>query len=156
MRARHGTAASLSGKSNLRELFDHGFLLRVFRDGTWVAGALCEFRCGGLRLCALGVLQSDMTLIQQGVMGTIYVGVIQAANNMKCGKLDLTVSAPFFSDGLFSTQKKLGDFCFPMCLGARAHLGPVPAVHARYTWILKDESDDHSRQAWKDGGPDRS
>jgi hypothetical protein len=106
--ARHGLAAAVSSKAKLREAFANGFLLRVLKGETYVAAALCEFRASELRLCEIGLLGSNTDLIKQGAMGAIYVGVIQAANNMKCRKADLTVSAPLLFDGLFRHKRRWG------------------------------------------------
>jgi hypothetical protein len=105
---RHGPAAVLVGKAKAHELLENGFLLRIFKGGTWVAGALCELRASGLRFCELGVLESNDNLIKQSVMAAIYVAAIQEANNMKCRRADLTVSAPLLFNGIFQHKRKWG------------------------------------------------
>jgi hypothetical protein len=105
---RHGSAAALTSKAKAYELFENGFLLRVFKDRTWVAGALCELRASGLRLCELGVLESNDGLIKQGTMAATYVAAIQTANNLKCRQIDLTVSASLLFNGTFQHKRRWG------------------------------------------------
>jgi hypothetical protein len=105
---RHRSAAVLAGKARAYELFENGFLLRVFKSGTWVAGALCELRASGLRLCELGVLESNDDLIKQGAMAAAYVAAIQTANNMKCRRIDLTVTSSLLLNGTFQHKRRWG------------------------------------------------
>jgi hypothetical protein len=108
MNGRHGSAGALAHKAKAHEFFKNGFLVRVFKGETWVAAALCEFRACGLRLCELGVLESNDELIKQGAMGAIYVGAIQEANALKCQKIDLTVTSSLLSNGTFQHKRRWG------------------------------------------------
>jgi hypothetical protein len=105
---RHGSAAILDSKAKAYEFFENGFLLRVFKGGTWVAGALCELRASGLRLCELGVWEANDALIKEGAMGAAYIAAIQTANNLKCHRIDLTASASLLSNGTFQHKRKWG------------------------------------------------
>ena len=108
MNRRHGSAAILASKTKAFEFFENGFLLRVFKSGSWVSGALCERRASGLRLCELGVLESNDALIHEGAMGAAYIGAIQAANSMKCHKINLTVTASLLSNSIFQHKRRWG------------------------------------------------
>lgn len=108
MHRRHGCAAILDSKATANEFFENGFLLRVFKGGMWVAGGLCERRASGLRLCELGVLESNDALVKEGALGAAYIGAIQAANSMKCRQINLTVTASLLSNSTFQHKRKWG------------------------------------------------
>ncbi len=108
MRRRHGSATILASHSQELEQFEHGFLMRVFKGGTWVAGALCELRASGLRLCELGVLAGNDELMKQGAMAASYVAAIRMAHELQCGQIDLTVSASLLTNGVFQHKRKWG------------------------------------------------
>jgi hypothetical protein len=108
MRRRHGSATILASPSQELEQFEHGFLMRVFKGGTWVAGALCELRASGLRLCELGILEANDELMKQGAMAASYVAAIRTAHELQCGQIDLTVSASLLTNGVFQHKRKWG------------------------------------------------
>jgi len=108
MNRRHGSEAILDSRAKAHEFFENGFLLRVLKGGSWVAGALCELRASGLRLCELAVLEANDSLIKQGAMGAAYIGAIQTANSMKCRQINLTVTASLLSNSTLQHKRKWG------------------------------------------------
>lgn len=108
VRSRHRGAAMPTNRAKAREFFEHGFLVRVLKDGTWIAGALCEERANGLQFCLVGLSGSGENLLRQGAMAATYLGVIYWANRLGFRRVHFSASKPFLGDGILQHKRKWG------------------------------------------------
>jgi hypothetical protein len=83
-------------------------LVRVFRDGQWVAGLLAEYSGGVLSLRQLGWLAGSETELRTGAVGALYLACIERAIELQADRITFGVADPLWEDGLFIYKVKWG------------------------------------------------
>jgi len=108
MAARHGDVAHIVSEDEARQHFRHGHLLFAKRDGEVVASGLCRAHGDTLRWVTIGVLDGDEQLLQERVIGAMYILVIRWANQTGYKYVDFLGCPPFLSMGVFRYKRKWG------------------------------------------------
>jgi hypothetical protein len=108
MKKRHGDAAVLISQAEVKEHFRHGYLFIVKRNGQAVASALCRTRVGKVTGITLGIANADEQLLQEHVIGALYILLIRWANQAGHKTLDLLGCLPYPRMGVFQFKRKWG------------------------------------------------
>jgi hypothetical protein len=108
MMQRHGDVASLMSKEEARLHFRLGFLLLLKRDGRIVASGLCRDQGEKVMFITLGIVNADEQLLQESVIGALYISLIHWANQRGYEALDFLGGLPYLHLGVFQYKRKWG------------------------------------------------
>lgn len=108
MLARHTEMALLTPLDEACQYFRHGCLLRITRNGEWVAGAVCYPRRGELIGELLGVKNADEQLIREGAMSAVIYAALQWAHAEGFKAVNLLGNIPFMNSGSFQYKRRWG------------------------------------------------
>ena len=122
-RSRHGGLSGPMPRGQAHRYFRHGLLLRITRDGRWVAGAVCQIEGDALVGHVLGVRDGDPRLIKEGVVYALYYEHMRWANEHGFRTIDLGEAETYLAWGLFQYKRRWG-----------STLG-VPKTSRRQTWV---------------------
>jgi len=90
------------------QYFRCGWLLRVKRDGEWVAAALMHSRQDVLIADMSGVRDADAQLTHEGAVVAIYYYSLQLANQRGYTGVNFLGSGPVLQGGLFQHKRRWG------------------------------------------------
>jgi hypothetical protein len=90
------------------QYFRCGWLLRVKRDGAWIAGALMHPRQDVIVADMSGVRDADVQLIREGAGVAIYYYSLQLANQRGFRGINFLGSGPVLEGGLFQHKRRWG------------------------------------------------
>ena len=124
MDARHGELSSPATKDQARQFMQDGWLLRVKRDGDWVAGVVCTAEQNVFVARLSGVKDGDAQLMHEGATSTTYYAAIHWANQHGYEAVSFMGSGPRLRGGLFQHKRKWG-----------TSVSVSPCLH-RQMWIM--------------------
>ncbi|NJN92876.1 MAG: GNAT family N-acetyltransferase [Anaerolineales bacterium] len=107
MQRRHAVVDLLLTFEEAYEYFQRGMLLRVKRDGRYVAGGVCYPEQKVLYFIMIGVLDGDEQLMREGAVAAINYSRIQWAHEQGYEAVDFWGSRPYMT-GLFLYKRKWG------------------------------------------------
>jgi hypothetical protein len=110
MRAQHGPKAYPAGGHEVRRFAreDGSELLRVFKDGRWVAGSLNRSTPDGYRLWIMGWQNGDAALRRQGVVSAVYWFNFHRAAALGHRRILLGGVDPYLEDGILQYKAHWG------------------------------------------------
>jgi hypothetical protein len=108
-RKQYGREARIQSYEDFKKKhFDRGHVLMIAEDGVDVAGALNVVEGDSLLFLSGGVLDGNDDLVKRGVQTALYVEMLKYAKGAGLQRLDLGLSRPFFSDGVFRYKRAWG------------------------------------------------
>jgi len=109
MKIRHGDLASPMPVSEAHQIFRHGFLFLVKRDGRRVCGSLCHVERDTIRYMIMGVIDGDGQIMREGAVGALNCLRIQWANQQGYKAVNFLGSGiPRLNGGMFQHKRKWG------------------------------------------------
>ena len=113
---RHASTPVVAERDYLKRLFREGLLLRVLRNGEWVAGQLLYRRGDWARCVCMGLLASQENLLRRGVLKAIYCASLRWGIDNGVRTLDLGRTRPSLNDGVFRYKRSIGaEVCEDPC-----------------------------------------
>jgi hypothetical protein len=112
MQDRHNNLSMPTPYYEAYQIFRHGYLFRLKRDGVWVAGGVCHPEQKVLLLDIIGVRHADAQLIQEGAMAARYYAAIHWANQHGYSGVNFLGSGPYLKEGQFQYKRKWGTQVF--------------------------------------------
>ncbi len=110
---KHGELAAPVSLSEAHLYFKHGCLLRIERDGDWVASGVCRPQRGTVNFKLLGVKNADRQLIHEGAQAAVYYAAIHWANQAGFESINMEGCRSYLG-GLFQFKRKWGtSICLP-------------------------------------------
>lgn len=107
-RNRYRELAYIRNPCDLQRCLARGGILWVHREGKRAAAILFEQKSHTLDLVALGTMNGDLTLVQDGAVAALYYYVIRLAQDLGCTTVDFRGSRPSLRDGLLRYKSKWG------------------------------------------------
>lgn len=111
MHHRYGARArSVEERTAYETLFRRGVLVRVHKDGQWVAGSVSHIDDATRTLNArlIGVLNGDDTWRTNGAQNFVYHALIDWAAHHTIDQVDFQGCEPFLTKGTFQYKKRFG------------------------------------------------
>jgi len=105
--------ATVNAHDVLRRGFERGSLLIVLNADSAVAAGISFIDGGRLVFRWLGVLDGDDLYVRQGVQAALYYFMIEHAEEHGLRAVDMTVSYPFLTDGVYRHKHEWGAGTFP-------------------------------------------
>jgi hypothetical protein len=105
---RHGELAAPMPIGEAYQIFRHGCLFRVLREGNWVSGVVCHPQHKVLIADIVGVRNGDARLANEGAISTIYYATIHWANQHGYEGVNFLGSPPYLASGNFQHKRKWG------------------------------------------------
>jgi hypothetical protein len=108
LKARFADLARPRSAQELRTAVGSGFVLKVYEDESWVAGAVCHLRENVLTVLALGCAPDYDYYLRRGALSAAYHYIFQWARDNGMAIVDLLRSRPHARDGVFNYKKMWG------------------------------------------------
>jgi hypothetical protein len=110
MRARHGAKAYPAGQRAVQRFAreDGSELLRVFKDGRWIAGSLNRSTPEGYRLWIMGWREGDAALRTQGAVSAMYWINFHRAAALGHRRILMGSVEPYLEDGILRYKAHWG------------------------------------------------
>jgi hypothetical protein len=105
---RFGDTAHLRNLKEIQRIVKHGFLLQVYDQGKWIAGAACRRRRQEVTLFALGLISDFAYHLQRGALSSVYYFLFQWAEQNDIDTIDLLRSKADVNDGVFEHKRSWG------------------------------------------------
>ena len=106
--SRFGDAAHLRNSGEIRSVVRNGFLLQVFDDDVWVAGAACRRRKREITVFALGLRPDFSFYLRRGALSSLYYFLFTWAEENHMETIDLLRSRPHETDGVYEHKRSWG------------------------------------------------
>jgi hypothetical protein len=94
--------------AELRHAARAGFLMKIFHNGKWVAGAMCREGRGRLTAMAFGINWDEENEWRLGAMSAVYYYLFRWAEQHSIDEVDLLRSRPLATDGVFIHKSRWG------------------------------------------------
>lgn len=107
MTDRHGELSSPMSLREASQIFRHGWLFMLKRDGCDVAGGLAHAQNNIFYFIVLGVLNGDPNLVHEGAQTAIYDAVVQWAHKQGYKAVHLMGGPPYLNN-LFLYKRRWG------------------------------------------------
>jgi hypothetical protein len=107
MNDRHGDLSDPMSLRQARQIFHHGWLLLVRRNGDYVAGGLCHSQENVVLFDLVGVLHCDPQLMREGAQGAAYHAVIHSSHQRGYEAVHFMGCKPYLR-GVFQHKRRWG------------------------------------------------
>ena len=140
-KARYQNRAIVSDEAYLRSFFRRGTLMMALSRGERpVAAQICVVRGSVLYLVGLGVLDGDLSWMQDGAVSALYYYTMQWAYQQGLRRADWGRCRPFVTDGRFKHKERWG-----------LHPERDPWVHSE--WLFWVPGGSAAARAWLQAHP---
>lgn len=120
---KYSTAAIIESADEMLEHFRQGFLMLLEVNSVRVAGVLLIPKGRTLFYRRMGVLDGNEKLISEGIQSILYFLQIKYAADSDFDSIDLMLSAPFLSDGVYKNKAHWGGLPYgDLSFGPEEHL----------------------------------
>jgi hypothetical protein len=104
---RFGDGAGITPRGRLRKMFDDGELLRVKRNGEYLAGMLIDYQGDSAGLRIIGVRDGNWAHVQAGAIAALYEFSLNHLERRGCLRVKLFRSRAFLQDGVLRAKRRL-------------------------------------------------
>jgi hypothetical protein len=145
IRKRHGKQAVVRSVSSMRRWFRQGGLLRIWRNGQPIAGAIFLQRNQLFYFVTLGTANGQWEHVKAGAIAALYFFCIKLAREIGCKQIDFGGCRPSLTDGVLRYKRKWGvslrekrDTYYDFLVHWNRLDGPVTSFLSRAPLIFRD------------------
>jgi hypothetical protein len=105
---RFGDTTHVRNFKEIERVIKNGFLLQVFHQDEWIAGAACRRRKREITIFALGLISDFQYHLQRGALSSVYYFLFQWAEQNNIDTIDLLRSKADVNDGVYEHKRSWG------------------------------------------------